>query len=291
MNEERYDLMKDTAEKAITAKGYHHKNGHSTSKNFNNYTEKQCKEKNGPTLVFNKPISYSNLMSFPDSVQKDYILDLIERYSPSSGDLSSLFGVRVKDLFAHLKEIGIETYTVPGIFDKEGWELFVNTDTFPHKALSWADFKNLESDYDRKNYIQWVIKEYGLTTLMPFTKMFGISYYSMHSYFRKHCPVSFGRGSHSAMTFENIKRFNSFIGLEETASESDSPVEEKPEAIVEPNSTIKAPEIKKTLLIPDALSLIFNDKISPNDIAGTLVSIFGDEIDGIVEIKVTKRKE
>lgn len=258
---------------------------------FNNYTEKQCKEKNGPTLTFNTPVSFDTLKSFPASVQKDYILDLAKRYSVSSGDLSSMLGVRIKELFTHLKEIGIESYPIYGNFDKDGWNLFLKTETFPHKAITWSEFKALETDEIKSDYVKWVMKEFSLTTIAPFAKLFKVSEWSMYSYFKAHVNIDRKVGRHEGMNPENIDRFNKFAGIEEAPAVEEAVVMQ-PEIISEPASEPKDPIVENTIRkrkIPASLILTFYNETSIDDIAETLKSILGDVVNGKIEIYINNK--
>lgn len=291
MTDETFDFVSDTSEKAKTARSAHFKNGRSSAKTFNNYTEKQCKEKNGPTLIFNTPVSFNVLKSFPASVQKDYILDLAERYSVSSGDLSSMFGIRVKELFAHLKDIGIESYPIYGSFDKDEWNLFLKTKTFPHKAISWSEFKALETDEIKSDYVKWVMKEFKLTTIAPFAKLFKVSEWSMYTYFKAHVNIDRKAGRPECMTPENVDRFNKFAGTEE-APAVENAASTQPEINSEPVAELKDPIVENTIRkckIPASLNLTFYDETPINDIAEILKSILGDIVNGKIEIYINNK--
>lgn len=194
--------------------------------------------------------------------------------------------IRVKELFNHLKRIGIESYQVAGSFDKEAWQLFLNTEIFPHRAISWKEFKSLESDETKKEYIQYVCEEFGITNAEPLTKIFGVSYYTLHSYLKNHNLFSFDKSSKKQMSKSNIDRLNDFIGLNSYKTE----VIEKDEDISD--VSVVVPE-EKTIEkeIPSYLEMEFSGGIFIDNITETLKAVLGEKKRGTIKITIDNRKD
>lgn len=287
MTEETFDFILDTSEKAKTARSAHYKNGRSSAKTFNNYTNAEIKAKNGPVLSYSKPILFSRLIEFSPSMQRDYILYLTDTYHVPSIELSKMLGISTKKLWNHLNSIGITSYDVTEDFDKEGWILFMNVDTFPHRHIDWEEFKALESE-QQKDYISWLTATYS-PTRKELSKMFGAKVGAISNYFSTrdiHTNKNYHRDA------KKIKEFSEFIGekpSEETATDliaSDEDLDSKEEKTIEKDTKTEAPMKRK---IPASLNLTFCDETSIDDIAETLKLILGDVVNGKVEIYINNK--
>lgn len=277
MTDETFDFVSDTSEKAKTARSAHFKNGRSSAKTFNNYTNAEIKAKNGPVLNYSKPISFDRLIEFSPSMQRDYIFYLTNTYHVPSIELSKMLGVGTKKLWNHLNSIGITSYNVTEGFDKEGWSLFMNTDIFPHRPIDWEEFKALESE-QQKDYISWLTATYS-PTREELSKMFGAKVSAISNYFSVRGIRTNGNYHRDS---EKIKEFSEFIEKkpsEETAIE-------KEEKNIEKITKTEPPTKRK---IPASLNLTFYDETPINDIAEALKSILGDVVNGKIEIYINNK--
>lgn len=75
-------------------------------------TKKQWKERNGEivTYQFGRPMSWEDFKRMPADIQKEYLLNLVRRYSTTASDLAKMFGITPVTVskFCGTREIGIE---------------------------------------------------------------------------------------------------------------------------------------------------------------------------------------
>ena len=114
---ERVDWVfnNDVREKKRIAGQARHRKCGSKSKKCNlgsdNMTHKQWLERCGKTVTYNfrKPISWQNFCELPIHIQKEYLLNLIDKYQTTASDLAKMFGITPSTVTKHCghEEIGI----------------------------------------------------------------------------------------------------------------------------------------------------------------------------------------
>lgn len=74
-------------------------------------THKQWVERCGETVTYNlnKPLTWQEFCKFPIHIQKEYLLNLIQKYSTTASDLAKMFGITSQTVTRHCgsDEIGI----------------------------------------------------------------------------------------------------------------------------------------------------------------------------------------
>lgn len=107
MNDETYTFIEDVREKAITAKSAHSRPRHGKSR-FKQYTEKEVREMSGPdySVKLGKRMTFAELKALPESLQKEYIKDILVRYDISSTAIAEVLGANPATCLKHLKALG-----------------------------------------------------------------------------------------------------------------------------------------------------------------------------------------
>ena len=92
-----WEFNKDVSEKKNIARQARYKKGKRKKCNLTSdyLTKKQWKERCGKTVSynFNKPIKWNDFCELPINVQKEYLQNLIQRFSTTATDLSKMLGV------------------------------------------------------------------------------------------------------------------------------------------------------------------------------------------------------
>ncbi len=75
-------------------------------------THRQWKERCGEVVTYQlgQPMSWDDFRQMPVNIQKEYLMDLIHRYSTTASDLARMFGITAQTVtrFCGNREIGIE---------------------------------------------------------------------------------------------------------------------------------------------------------------------------------------
>lgn len=111
MNDFDYDVM---LKKRIASGAKHRKCGSKSKKcslSTDNMSRKQWKERCGNVMTYQlgKPMDWESFRGLPPAIQKEYLLDLIKRYSVTASDLAKMFGITAQTVTKYCKqdEIGI----------------------------------------------------------------------------------------------------------------------------------------------------------------------------------------
>lgn len=107
MNDETYTFIEDVREKAITAKSAHSRPRHGKSR-FKQYTEKEVREMSGPdySVKLGKRMTFAELKALPESLQKEYIKDILARYNVGSTAIAEVLDANPATCLKHLKALG-----------------------------------------------------------------------------------------------------------------------------------------------------------------------------------------
>lgn len=112
MNDFDYDVLQ---RKRLAHQAFHRKNGSRSKKcpmSTDHMTTKQWKERCGEvvTCQLGKPMAWDEFRQMSASLQKEYLLNLIHKYSATAADLAKMFGITPQTVtrFCGNKEIGIE---------------------------------------------------------------------------------------------------------------------------------------------------------------------------------------
>lgn len=107
MKDEEYIFREDVREKAITARSAKKRSRRSGSR-FPHYTEKEVRAMSGPTYTvkMGKPMSYEAFKALPESLQKDYIKDILSKYNVGTGAIAEVFGIAGTTCTTKLHKLG-----------------------------------------------------------------------------------------------------------------------------------------------------------------------------------------
>ena len=112
MNDFDYEVMQ---RKRLARQASHRKCGSKSKKcsmSTDHMTRKQWLERCGETVTYQlgKPIPWDYFKKMPVAIQKEYLLDMIQKYQTTASDLARLFGIGASTVTKHCgsEEIGIK---------------------------------------------------------------------------------------------------------------------------------------------------------------------------------------
>lgn len=109
MKDEAYVFYEDVREKSITARGARNRPNRRTLR-VPNYTKKELEAMNGQAISINlnNAISYKYFKTLPESLKKEYIQNLIDKYDAGPTEIARLLGMGVKNCSAQLRNLGFK---------------------------------------------------------------------------------------------------------------------------------------------------------------------------------------
>lgn len=112
MNDFDYEVMQ---RKRLARQAFHRKSGSKSKKcpmSTDHMTRKQWLERCGESVTYQlgKPMPWEEFKKMPVQIQKEYLLDMIRKYSTTASDLARLFGIGAPTVTKHCssEEIGIK---------------------------------------------------------------------------------------------------------------------------------------------------------------------------------------
>jgi len=112
MNDFDYEVMQ---RKRLARQASHKKCGSKSKKcslTTDHMTRKQWLERCGEIVTYQlgKPVPWDDFKKMPPEIQKEYLLDMIHKYSTTASDLARLFGIGASTVTKHCgaQEIGIK---------------------------------------------------------------------------------------------------------------------------------------------------------------------------------------
>ena len=111
MNDFDYEIMQ---RKRLASQASHRKCGSKSKKcsmSTDHMTRKQWEERCGDIVTYQigKPMSWDEFKQLPSGIQKEYIMDLVHKYSVTASDLARMFGITPNTVskFCGSNDIGI----------------------------------------------------------------------------------------------------------------------------------------------------------------------------------------
>lgn len=132
MNDIEYCLKQDNKERKEIGRSARHKVKNSKGRcrlPSDNMSQAQWKKKNGEciTVNLNKLISYKDFKRLSQSMQKEYLQKLIDKYSPTQKDIAIAMGASASTFNAYVtKNIPELTFTRRKTGSPIEWDKFVN---------------------------------------------------------------------------------------------------------------------------------------------------------------------
>lgn len=116
MNDFDYEVMQ---RKRLAHQASHRKRGSKSKKcpmSTDYMTKKQWIERCGDVMTYQlgKPMSWADFKKMPVHIQKEYLLDMIQRYSTTASDLAKMFGITATTITKHCSEEDIGITFTPG---------------------------------------------------------------------------------------------------------------------------------------------------------------------------------
>lgn len=107
MKDERHVFFEDVREKAITARSAKKRASHSGCR-LPQYTAKEIREMSGPTYTLNlkKRITYAEFKTLPESLQKNYVQNIVNEYHVGPLALAELMGANAAAVGVYLNKRG-----------------------------------------------------------------------------------------------------------------------------------------------------------------------------------------
>lgn len=107
MKDEKYVFFEDVKEKAITARSSK-KRPRRSGCHLPQYTAKEMREMSGPTYTINlkRRISYTEFKALPESLQKDYVQNIVDKYGVGPSALAELMGANAGAVGVYLSKRG-----------------------------------------------------------------------------------------------------------------------------------------------------------------------------------------
>lgn len=136
MSDEKYELMQDTRDKAITARSAHSTRTHcgkggAVKFPSDNLTKKEREAMNSECKSYrmNDPMTWEQFKSMPDDLKVIYIKALRKKYNVPNNALASMFGVDPAVVSVSLKKLGLSVGHSAGgkrEWDKAGFLAWCN---------------------------------------------------------------------------------------------------------------------------------------------------------------------
>ena len=107
MKDEKYVFFEDVKEKAITARSSKKRPRRSGCR-LPQYTAKEMREMSGPTYTINlkRRITYTEFKTLPESLQKDYVQNIVDKYGVGPSALAELMGANAGAVGVYLSKRG-----------------------------------------------------------------------------------------------------------------------------------------------------------------------------------------
>ena len=107
MKDEKYVFFEDVKEKAITARSSK-KRPRRSGCHLPQYTAKEMREMSGPTYTINlkRRITYTEFKALPESLQKDYVQNIVDKYGVGPSALAELMGANAGAVGVYLSKRG-----------------------------------------------------------------------------------------------------------------------------------------------------------------------------------------
>lgn len=107
MKDEKYVFFEDVKEKAIMARSSKKRPRRSGCR-LPQYTAKEMREMSGPTYTINlkRRISYTEFKALPESLQKDYVQNIVDKYGVGPSALAELMGANAGAVGVYLSKRG-----------------------------------------------------------------------------------------------------------------------------------------------------------------------------------------
>lgn len=107
MRDDKYVFFEDVKEKAITARSSKKRPRRSGCR-LPQYTAKEMREMSGPTYTINlkRRISYTEFKALPESLQKDYVQNIVDKYGVGPSALAELMGANAGAVGVYLSKRG-----------------------------------------------------------------------------------------------------------------------------------------------------------------------------------------
>lgn len=116
VNDFEYEVMQ---RKRLAHQASHRKRGSKSKKcpmSTDYMTKKQWIERCGDVMTYQlgKPMSWNDFKKMPVHIQKEYLLDMIKRYSATASDLARMFGITATTITKHCGSSDIGISFTPG---------------------------------------------------------------------------------------------------------------------------------------------------------------------------------
>lgn len=116
MNDFEYEVMQ---RKRLAHQASHRKRGSKSKKcpmSTDYMTKKQWIERCGDVMTYQlgKPMPWDDFKKMPSHIQKEYLLDMIKRYSTTASDLARMFGITAATMTRHCGTSEIDISFTPG---------------------------------------------------------------------------------------------------------------------------------------------------------------------------------
>ena len=107
MKDEKHVFFEDVKEKAITARSSK-KRPRRSGCHLPQYTAKEMREMSGPTYTINlkRRITYTEFKALPESLQKDYVQNIVDKYGVGPSALAELMGANAGAVGVYLSKRG-----------------------------------------------------------------------------------------------------------------------------------------------------------------------------------------
>ena len=107
MKDEKYVFFEDVKEKAITARSSRKRPRRSGCR-LPQYTAKEMREMSGPTYTINlkRRITYTEFKALPESLQKSYVQNIVDKYRIGPSALAELMGANAGAVGMYLSKRG-----------------------------------------------------------------------------------------------------------------------------------------------------------------------------------------
>lgn len=107
MKDETYTFFEDVREKSKTARSAHARPQRGKSR-FKQYTAKEVREMSGPdySVKLGKRMTFQELKALPESLQQEYIKDILARYKVGATAIAEVLGAQPQACLKHLKALG-----------------------------------------------------------------------------------------------------------------------------------------------------------------------------------------
>lgn len=107
MKDEKYVFFEDVKEKAITARSSK-KRPRRSGCHLPQYTAKEMREMSGPTYTINlkRRITYTEFKALPESLQKDYVQNIVDKYGVGPSALAELMSANAGAVGVYLSKRG-----------------------------------------------------------------------------------------------------------------------------------------------------------------------------------------